>query len=525
MLQPMPNTIHFGKNIISILTSGMYKDPEFLFREYIQNAADQIDKDRGNDDSDESICIFLDKDNREIRIEDKATGIPNKDVHRILGNIAASEKVAGTDKGMFGIGRLGGLSYCDTLVFETSYRGENMASIMTWDAKKLLENVGKGNNHIDAATLISSVISTTTQAADPTSHYFKVILKNIPERFSFLLDKERIMNYLRMTAPVKVDERKFSDYGRVREFLRTHDIAEPPTYRVFLNNEEVKKPYHTFTDAPVRTEKQKIKKIEKKIFTDDKGRIQAWAWVGIRDFSEGTSVIKQDCIFRAIRLRLHNIQIGGEDTLTSLYNEDKAAKYFVGEIHVLDTSLTPNARRDYFELTPEFDLFQKQVKDFLNKLFKQVRNDSNLSSVKKQIKTQEEILASFQDKKNRGFIDKEEQEEWVNKKNKAEAERLKAIQKYQRLVPDDKTYPSSKTGEQISTKLENENCGERESQTKQEKKTKDRIPLITDNLHGYSRSETKIISTILKVITKSLKNEPDKGEKLVKEIIDTLKRK
>lgn len=46
MLQPMPNTIHFGKNIISILTSGMYKDPEFLFREYIQNAADQIDKDR-----------------------------------------------------------------------------------------------------------------------------------------------------------------------------------------------------------------------------------------------------------------------------------------------------------------------------------------------------------------------------------------------------------------------------------------------------------------------------------------------
>lgn len=521
----MPNTIHFGKNIISILTSGMYKDPEFLFREYIQNAADQIDKDRGKDDSCESILIYLDNDNREIRIEDKATGIPTKDVHRILGNIAASEKVAGTDKGMFGIGRLGGLSYCETLVFETSYRGENTASIMTWDAKKLLENVSKNNNHIDAATLISSVISTTTKEADTKSHYFKVILKNIPDRFSFLLDKERVMNYLRMTAPVKVDERKFSNYGQVREFLRNNDIVEPPTYRVFLNGEEVKKPYNTFTDAPARTEKQKIKKIETKIFTDADGRMQAWAWVGIRDFSEGTSVIKQDCIFRAIRLRLHNIQIGGEDTLTNLYNEDKAAKYFVGEIHVLDTSLTPNARRDYFEHTPKFDIFQKQIKEFLNKLFKQVRNDSNLSSVKKQIKTQEGILASFQDKKSRGFIDKEEQEEWESKKNKAEIERTKAIQKYQKLVPDDTTYSGQQMGEVVTSKSKDENSGENESQTKQEKKTKGRIPLITDNLNGYNRSEKKIISKILKVIDKNLKDDPNKGEKIINEIIETLKTK
>ena len=34
---------HIGKTVIETLTMGMYDDPRFIFREYIQNAADQID--------------------------------------------------------------------------------------------------------------------------------------------------------------------------------------------------------------------------------------------------------------------------------------------------------------------------------------------------------------------------------------------------------------------------------------------------------------------------------------------------
>ena len=33
-----------GKDVIESLTIGMYEDSRFIFREYIQNAADQIDK-------------------------------------------------------------------------------------------------------------------------------------------------------------------------------------------------------------------------------------------------------------------------------------------------------------------------------------------------------------------------------------------------------------------------------------------------------------------------------------------------
>jgi len=33
-----------GKNVIEVLTTGMYEDPRIIFREYVQNAADSIDK-------------------------------------------------------------------------------------------------------------------------------------------------------------------------------------------------------------------------------------------------------------------------------------------------------------------------------------------------------------------------------------------------------------------------------------------------------------------------------------------------
>ena len=33
----------FGKNVIETLSEGMYDNPLFLYREYVQNAADAID--------------------------------------------------------------------------------------------------------------------------------------------------------------------------------------------------------------------------------------------------------------------------------------------------------------------------------------------------------------------------------------------------------------------------------------------------------------------------------------------------
>ena len=80
-----------GKDVIESLTLGMYEDCRFIYREYIQNSADQVDKAvaegliRAGEDE---IHVTINPDERSIVIEDNATGIPSDKVIPILRNIA-----------------------------------------------------------------------------------------------------------------------------------------------------------------------------------------------------------------------------------------------------------------------------------------------------------------------------------------------------------------------------------------------------------------------------------------------------
>ena len=104
---------HIGKNVIETLTLGMYEDARFTYREYVQNAADQIDiaVEEGilNQKNEGEINITIDKELRKITIEDNATGIENENVLQFLGDVANSQKDKEKRKGFRGIGRLGGL--------------------------------------------------------------------------------------------------------------------------------------------------------------------------------------------------------------------------------------------------------------------------------------------------------------------------------------------------------------------------------------------------------------------------------
>jgi len=67
-----------GKDVIESLTLGMYEDSRFIYREYIQNAADQIDKavkEKLISRAEGAIHIDINTQKKTISIEDNATGI------------------------------------------------------------------------------------------------------------------------------------------------------------------------------------------------------------------------------------------------------------------------------------------------------------------------------------------------------------------------------------------------------------------------------------------------------------------
>lgn len=207
----------FGANILENLTTGMYQDSKVIYREYIQNACDRLDKaydmgllypgnpNRLSDLGSGRIDIWLDAEKRTISIEDNATGICEADFEKTLADIANSDKKIGENKGFRGIGRLCGLAYCKELVFTSTTEGENTISIMRCDAIKMRELITASENgkKYTASEVLSSIYEFDSKnTVDKESHWFKVEMIGINDENTDLLDFTQIKEYLSFVAPV-----------------------------------------------------------------------------------------------------------------------------------------------------------------------------------------------------------------------------------------------------------------------------------------------------------------------------------
>ena len=193
-----------GKNILDNLTTGMYSDSKVIYREYIQNACDQIDKaiSDGILSADEGLVdIYIDEQKRYISIKDNATGVLSADFRENLGDIANSNKKIGQDKGFRGIGRLCGLAYCKTLKFTTSAVGEETASVMICDAKKMRAMLVE-NKKYTLDDIWDSIVKFDSQPALSEEHFFEVELIDINKEKTPLLDEGKVKDYLSFVAPV-----------------------------------------------------------------------------------------------------------------------------------------------------------------------------------------------------------------------------------------------------------------------------------------------------------------------------------
>ena len=109
-----------GKQVLSIITSGMYDNPLMALREFIQNSVDAIDERHGSKASKRGIIsIEINGKNRSIVIMDNGCGVGQNMVISKLIDIGHSHKEGQNLRGFRGIGRLGALAYADTVRFET----------------------------------------------------------------------------------------------------------------------------------------------------------------------------------------------------------------------------------------------------------------------------------------------------------------------------------------------------------------------------------------------------------------------
>ena len=348
----MPDNIQVGKYTLESLTTGMYSDPKIIYREYIQNSVDALEtavemnlvEPQGM-----RIDIVIDAEASYISIRDNGTGIPKESAVSTLMNIGSSKKRHTNNRGFRGIGRLGGMSYCDRLIFTTSADGESAKSIISFDCKKLRQLLVPGaNEEMDLATVLASVTETKTEDERKDRHYFTVELIGV-SGFSDLLNIDIAKSYISQVAPLPYRARQFVYATELKKFLSEsgYVIEEFPIF-VGESSKELEPVYkpnrHRYHSDRNKRKNDEILSLETFPVVID-GELYALGWYGTCNWLGSLSEHE----ISGIRVRKGNILIGDNHTLDSIFREARFNSWTQGELFVVTDKLIPNARRDDFE--------------------------------------------------------------------------------------------------------------------------------------------------------------------------------
>lgn len=493
-----------GKNILDNLTTGMYSDSKVIYREYIQNACDQIDLaiKLGILDADEgNVDIYIDNKKRYISIKDNATGVKVEDFVENVGDIANSNKEIGRNKGFRGIGRLCGLAYCKTLKFTTSYLGENQKSVMICDAQRMRAMLVE-NKKYTLDEIWDAIITYHFEPEKKNEHYFEVELFDINKENTDLLNDSKIREYLSFVVPVPY-KNTFILRNQIYNYADSigYHIDE---YCVRVNGSQIFKEYTTKLKEKSGVSLKnydEISRLEFKDFRDNSGNLIAWMWFGLSRFEKS---IPKENHMRGLRVRSENIQLGNDDALKNLFKESRGNYYFVGEVFAVSKNLIPNSQRDYFNENETRVLFEDLLREYFYNVLHKLYYEAN--RVKNDYKRQEEYIskvAEFQKKvQETGFVNEEERQKLQYDIEKAKKSAEDARKRLDKLDDSDSASPLSEVRKSIGQKFEADKLKTKAESTEvivgddDKKKT-----FITSNMSKLSRSERKLVAKILSIIT------------------------
>ena len=373
----LPDEVVIGKDVLELLSAAMYVEPLSIYREYVQNAADAIDArcssgEPGVEHCDGKIDITIEPAQRLIRISDNGMGIPTATAVRTLLSIGASPKRGTRARGFRGVGRLAGLAYCRTMVFRTRACGDDSFLEMRWDSQRLKAALRDVNQNDALTEIIDRVVSISFhEAIDRPASFFEVELQDVVRtKHDALLNVPLVTQYLEQVAPLPFDasfqwsEELIERLSDVR--LGNFDLAingEPPLRRAFRD-----------TFAVSEKIDDTLENLELVELTDMDGGLAAIFWLCHHSYF-GAITIKSRVA--GLRARVGNIQIGDARLFDDIFPEARFNGWCIGEVHILDPRIVPNARRDNFEQNIHFSNLTAQLEPLARGIARRARTASS----------------------------------------------------------------------------------------------------------------------------------------------------
>ena len=360
-----------GAEVFNLLTTGMYDTPLAIYREYIQNATDAIQSaqcpSRGR------IDITLDPVIRCIKIRDNGPGLSPIEAKRDLVAVAQSRKSRGTERGFRGIGRLSGLAFAERVYFRTrSARNQNVIELM-WDGDVLREY--SIENKLHPNEIIEACIHTSElEGTEWPDHFFEVEIKNVARHAaSEILDREAVQSYIAEVCPVPLD-RDFPFTDEVQQMFVACDLPFLDLDIQIRENERIINRPFSATVFVSESKEQCFKEFERfNIPAIDGENPAALCWLAHTDYH---GAIPKNALVRGLRAREGNLQIGDETIFDHLFPEARFNRWCVGEVHIMDSRIVPNGRRDYFEPSPHTRNLENQLEAIARSISYRCRNAS-----------------------------------------------------------------------------------------------------------------------------------------------------
>lgn len=416
------NVPDIGKYTFESLTRGMYSNPLDAIREYVQNSIDAIE--HAGATATGRIDLVVDPRLARITVRDNGPGISSDCAVSTLQNVGLSSKPIEA-RGFRGIGRLGGLAFCDEMVFRTKAVDEPTVTELVWDCVLLRDLLRRGNDReLGMAELIAEISSSRTLGVDPAdAPFFEVDIQKVRE--PLLLNVVELKKHLRGVAPVAFDASSFHHATEIEDYL-SQRVPDYVCVHLLVNDEILLKP---FTDSPVlsrapgRSRGQvtdRIKSIE--YFTlDGQDEPLAYGWIARTDFK---GMLDPETGVAGIRLRSGNIAVGDGRVLEECFplSDARFTQWLLGEVHTVAPGLVPNARRDGFEhgdvRNALIDAFARQV---ANPFRKSIREASKGRGVQKRVTEARSLRTDAEALVRRGVQTEEERQACLDKINESRA--------------------------------------------------------------------------------------------------------
>ena len=365
----MPGEPIVGGDILRLITAGMYDNPLVLFREYLQNAADSI---ASTGDGSGSVQIDIDPVESRLTITDDGPGLSHADAVSRLIPVGNSVKNPAIDRGLRGIGRLSSLAFAEDVHFTTRTGGSDPVTRVSWSGRALRD---PRLQELDAATAIGECTSVhSLPGGDWPDRFFQVTVERVTRHAaSTLLNRDAVQHYIAQVCPVPFSP-AFPLADKVTNFLS--EYTDHFVFDVRLDPQElpIARPFGKvlpLTDSYAAP----FERLETRVIPRlDDGDPAAVLWLAHTPYAGS---IPRHLGVRGLRARSGNIQIGSDDVFRDLFHETRFNGWCVGEVHITDSRIVPNGRRDYFEPGPHLRNLENHIGAVAHKISTRCRRASS----------------------------------------------------------------------------------------------------------------------------------------------------